>query len=898
MSMTRLRQSLLRLAALGRKRRLDAELDDEIAAHLELAERDARAAGLSPQAARRAARLRFGGVEQIKEAQRDSRGARWLEAWWHDLRAGVRGLRRAPGFCAAAILILGLSIGANTTMFSAVRAILLQPLAYADPDGLVVVLHDGRFPVAPANFLDWRAQSRSFSAMGAAEMWSPNLGLDTGAERVPGLRVTPETLAMLGVQPLHGRLLAAADTGAGTSLGAAHAGAEARTAIIGYGLWQRRFGGDPGIVGRPVRLNGDTYTVVGVMPRGFVFAPFWATASELWAPLPIADRATSRDGESLRVFARLKPGVSVTEAQADVDVLTARLEAAYPGTNRNVRVVSLKERVVGHTRLGLSVLLVAVGLVLLIACANVAHMLLARAATRESEIAVRLALGATRLQIVRQLLVESLLLAGLSSVVGLALAGLGVRAIAALAPPDLPRAADMSIEGWTLAFTLGLTILTGVVFGLVPAWQAARIKVGDRLAAGRGTTGHARQAWLRDVFVVSELALALVLLVGAGLMLRSLAAAAAVDPGFDPRGVLSLNVSVQGSAEAEPSRRAAFFLAAADRLRAVPGVEAASGINHAPLVGDVWTLGFAIDGRPPARADEGLGAVYRVVLPAYFATMRLPLLRGRDFTLADDRTAPGVAIISDALARRHFSGADPIGQRVTFDDADAPERRWLTVVGVVRDAVAGTWDTPSDETIYLPYLQTARYLDGPEGHHAYLTMVARTSGDPAALAAAARAAIWSLDRGVSISEVVTMDAAVAKALARPRFQSTLLGLFAGLALLLAAAGIYGVMSYAVARRTKEIGLRLTLGAARADVLRLILSQALRRLAIGAALGLAGAWLLGEVMSTMLYGVQPGDPLTFALVAVVLLITSLAASYVPARRAARVDPMVALRVDAT
>ena len=637
------RRAIHRLLALGRAGKLDAELDAEIAAHLELAERDLVAAGLSPEDARRTARQRFGGVEPIKEAHRDSRSARWIEAWWHDIRAGVRGLRRAPGFCAAAVLILGLSIGANTTMFSAVRAILLQPLGYADPDALVVVLHEGRFPVAPANFLDWRAQTRSFEAMGAAEMWSPNLGLATGAERVKGLRVSPETLRLLGVAPLHGRLLAT---------GGAEA-AELRTVVIGHNLWQQRFGGASDIVGRAMRLDGESYTVVGVMPPRFMFAPFWATESELWAPLPLDGRRDSRSGNSLRIFARLKPGVDPAAAQADVDLVTARLEQTFPGTNRGVQVVPLKERVVGHTRLGLSVLLVAVGFVLLIACANVAHMLLARAATRQSEIAVRLALGATRFQIVRQLLVESLLLSGLSSIVGLALAAFGVRAVAAMAPPDLPRAADMAVEGWTLAFTLGVSIVTGLVFGLVPAWQAARTRIGDRLGA-RGTTGHGREALLRDVFVVSELALALVLLIGAGLTLRSLAAASALDPGFEPRGVLTMSVSVQGSSAADPSRRAAFFTEAVDAVRRLPGVETASAVNHAPLVGDVWTRGFDVAGRPRAPGDDRPGAVYRVVLPGYFSTLRLPILQGRDIAAADTRLSPDVAVVSDTLVRRNF----------------------------------------------------------------------------------------------------------------------------------------------------------------------------------------------------------------------------------------------------
>jgi predicted permease len=453
----------------------------------------------------------------------------------------------------------------------------------------------------------------------------------------------------------------------------------------------------------------------------------------------------------------------------------------------------------------------------------------------------------------------------------------------------------MAIEGWTLAFTLGLTVLTGVVFGLVPAWQAARTRIGDRLAA-RGALGTRRDAFLRDLLVVSEMALALVLLIGAGLTLRSLAAASAIDPGFEPRGLLTMSVSVQGSSAAEPGQRALFFPAALEALRRLPGVDAAGAVNHAPLVGDLWTRSFDIAGRTRVSGDSRPGAVYRVVLPGYFSTLRLPVLRGRDVATSDTALSPGVVVVSETLAARNFPTGDAVGQHITLGDPADPAARWMTIVGVVRDAVGYTWEGGADPTIYLPFLQTESYVEGREGHTAYLNVMLRTNGDPAALAGAARQAIWSVHPGVSISEVTTMSAAVDRALARPRFQSALLASFAALALVLAAAGLYGVMSYAVAQRTREIGLRLTLGARRGDVLRLILAQALRRLAIGGAIGLAGAWLTSRALTTLLYGVQPTDPLTFGAVPVILALTALAASYLPARRAARVDPMVALRVD--
>ena len=629
------------------------------------------------------------------------------------------------------------------------------------------------------------------------------------------------------------------------------------------------------------------------MPRDFAFAPFWAVGAELWAPLPLAERRNARGGNSLRVFARLKPGVSIERAQADISAITARLDQQFPGTNRDVVVMSLKEKVVGNTRVALVVMLVAVGFVLLIACANVAHMLLARAAARQREVAVRLALGATHLPIVRQFLVESVMLAGIGGLVGLALAAGGVRLLIACAPGDLPRVEQVTIDGQVLAFTLGVSMLTGLIFGLVPAWQSARPAMGD-LKSGRGTTGHRHQARLRDLLIASELALALMLLIGAGLMVRSMAALHRIDPGLDPRGVLSMVVSVKGTPEAEPGRRAAFYAQALDRLRALPGVSAASAINHLPIDGDLWSRSFVTTANDtsPARGTSG-GHLPRH--PAWLFQGDGIAAAARTRSDGQRHRAGGARGGRQRQARAEpVSGQDPIGQRITLDNPSSANARWMTIVGVAKDAVQGSWDDDRYPEFYLPYLQSPSYLEGPESRSTSLTLVIRTAGDPAALAPSARSAIWSIDNGVAIADVITMEAAIGSALARPRFQFMLLGLFAMVALLLAAAGIYSVMSYAISRRTQEIGLRLTLGAQRGDVLRLVLGQAMIRVAIGSAIGLAGALALTRLMSNLLYGIQPTDPLTYRVVSLVLIGAALLASYIPARRASRIDPMVALR----
>ncbi len=798
-----------------------------------------------------------------------------------DLRYGVRAMRRTPGFTAVAVIALALGIGANTAVFSVVNAVLLRPLGYRDPGRLVTILHDGSDPVSVANYIDWRDQSRSFEAMGAADYWSPNLTGTDSPEHLRGLKVTQNLMPMLGVEPMLGRLFAPGEDQAGSEY----------EVILSYGLWQRRFSGDRSVLGKPITLNGKAYTVIGVMPATFHFAPFWATHAELWVPNAFGSRIHNRGGNSLRIFARLKPGVTLAQARAEVAGITARLERQYPGTNRDVAVTPLKENVVGKVQTPLLVLLGAVGFVLLIACANVAHMLLARASARHKEIAVRSALGAGRARMVRQFLTENLLLAAAGGALGLLISVWGTRALTALSPANLPRVESVGIDARAALFLLAVTLATGLAFGLAPALRSSSVNLAAALKEGSRGTSDGSRSRLRSALVASEFALALMLLTGAGLMIRSFVALRSADPGFNPHHVLSMVVSVAGSKEADPGRREIFYRQVLDRVRALPGVEAAGGINHLPLAGDLWGWPFTIEGRPKPRPGESPGAIYRIIMPGYLETMRLPLIRGRDISARDDTSAPGVVLINERAAARYWPGEDAIGKRITFDD-----HTWLTVTGIVKNAKQGDWTSPIYPEVYLAALQNHAFLTDPAAHFAYLTLVVRTAGDPAALAPAVKQTVWSFDRNLPVSEVLTMDGVVADATAEPRFEMLLLGIFAGIALVLAAVGIYGVMSYSVTRRTQEIGIRLSLGASQADVLRMVVRQGMTLALAGAAAGVAGALLLSRLMAGMLYGVRPADPLTYVGVATLLGLVALVATYVPARRATRVDPMTALRYE--
>lgn len=808
-----------------------------------------------------------------------------METLFQNLRYTIRALRKSPGFTAVAVITLALGIGANTAIFSVVNAVLLRPLPYKDDSRLVVILNKGRNPVAPANFIDWRSQSQSFSQMGAAEYWTPNLTGTDNPEKLWALHVSPEIFRMLGVQPLLGRMLLPEEQEAGKE----------HEVVLSYSLWQSHFAGNPEIIGRSVALSGETYSVVGVMPRDFKFAPFWATKAELWAPLALGSRLTDRSGGSLRVFARLKPGVNLEQAQAEMGGITGRLEREFPGTNQDMQVLSLREKVVGNIRPALLVLLGAVGFVLLIACANVSHMLLARAAARREEIALRTALGAGRWDVFRQFLTESLALALFGGGAGLLLAVWGVRVLVALSPAAIPRVETVRVDGHVLLFALAVSLFTGVAFGMAPAWRATAVNLSDALKEGERGSSEGHRKRLRGLLVGSEFALAVVLLAGAGLMVRTFLALQHVDPGFDPSGVLSVVVSVAGTEQAAAGHTGNFYQEVLQKVSAVPGVQSVSGINHLPLAGDEWGFRFHIEGRPPERPGEELVATYRAVFPGYFRTMRIPILRGRDVSDADNLRAPGVVVINDYIARRYWPGEDAIGKRITFDDP-AKNPSWLTVVGVAKNTARSNWVSPPEEEVFLPYLQSRDYLDKPSPPFAYLTLVVRTNRDPATLAPDIRRAIHSLDKSIPLSEIQTMDQVVAEATGQSRFYLVLLGAFATVALVLAGVGIYGVMSYSVSRRTHEIGIRMALGAQGRDVLKLVVFQGIVQALAGVAVGLAGALALSRLMAGLLYGTRATDPATFAAVVLVLSGVAVAASYVPARRATKVDPMVALRYE--
>jgi len=868
----------------ARRHRTDADLEAEIRAHLDLLIDEHLGAGLPPEAARRQALVDLGGAIQLREAVQDARAGAWLGALGRDVQYGVRVLARRPLATGAAILALALGIGAATSVFSVVNGVLLRPLPYSQPDRLAVILHGGTGPVSAANYLDWKGQMSSFAGMGAAEYWRADYVGDGEAEKLYALRVTPGLLPMLGVRPALGRLPASTATDTDTVAVA--------EVVLSHRLWQRRFAGDPAIVGRTIRLDGLPHTVVGVMPAGFLFAPFWATNAELWAPLALGARARNRGDRSLRVFARLQPDVSLTEARAEVRTVTDRLEGQFEGSNDDVQLVSLTERVVGDVRQSLVFLFGAVGFVLLLTCANVAHMLLAHGAARAREFGLRLALGASTGRLVRQVLTESLLLVGAGGLAGVGLAWWGVAALRALGPPEIPRLDTVGIDTRVLLFAAAVSLLTGMLFGALPAWRASRSGLAETV---RPDQGGDRRRGGRGLLVTAEFTLALMLLAWAGLTVRSFLRVQDIDPGFNPSGVLSMTMSVTGAPAGEPARRGTFYQNAVTAVAAVPGVLSASAINHLPLAGDVWGLTFRVEGRPEPDAGAAPRATYRVILPGYFATMGIPLLRGRDLTAADGLDAEPVAVVSEYFADRHWPGEDALGRRFALRGGSG-EPRWMRVVGIARNAAQEDWLEERREEMYLPMLQSREHLTSPASHYAYMTLVVRTTGDPELLVPSIREAIWRVEPGVPLSDVQTMASVVARETAGPRFYMVVLSAFGIAAIVLAAVGVYGVMSVSVAERRREFGIRLALGARPTRIVRLVVGEGLRLAIGGTVAGLAGALLGAGAMSSLVHGIAPTDPATLAGVSALLVVVALLACYLPARRATRADALAALRND--
>jgi predicted permease len=806
---------------------------------------------------------------------------------FQDLRYAVRSLLQSRGVTLIAVLALALGIGANTAIFSVVHAVLLRPLPYHDPDRLVTMLQSRDNPVSPADFMDVRERAQSFERVGAAELWGASLTGRDAPEQIVGMHMSEDMFALLGATPAQGRTFDAADFGPGKD----------HVIVLSYGLWQRSFGGASNLVGQKIVLANESYTVIGIMPPRFYFAPFWVTQAEMWVPMDLSSRLHLRNSQSLRVFARLKPGVALVHAQAEVEQIAHALELAYPDSNTGRRLVvsSLTEQAVGNLRPALEVLLGAVGMVLLIACANVANLALARATARQKEIAVRLALGAQRMRIARQFLTESIVLAFTGGALGLVLAAWGTRALQVMIRPDagsahsrLPRWDQIGLDTPVLVFTLALALATGVLFGIVPALTASRGDVNDALKDGGRGSSSGGGTRFRKTLVASEIAIALVLLIGAGLLMRSFLRLRAIDPGFDPHNVLTMTVSVAGRPEYVGASREALYRNLVERIEAVPGVRQASVTNHLPLAGDIWGQAIAIEGRPIAAPGQEINSIYRDARPNYFSTMRAHFLKGRDFNDRDTADAPPVVIINETFAKHEFANEDPIGKRLTLGDP-LKNPRWRTIIGVIKD-VKQTWTGKPNNEFYLAFVQDPTFYI----QFSSMTLVVRTDIDASTLARSVKSAVWSVDRNLPLSQVQTVEHAIGNATWQSRFSLLLIGIFSGLALVLAMIGIYGVMAYEVAQRTHEIGIRMALGAARRGIVLMIARQSLTVAFAGIACGLAAAAGLVRLMKAMLYQVDVLDPATFAGVALLVLMVAAVAVLIPARSAMNVDPMVALR----
>jgi putative ABC transport system permease protein len=803
-----------------------------------------------------------------------------METLIHDLRYGIRSLLKQPAFALVAVATLALAIGGNSAMFTVVNAVLLRPLQYPESDRIVVL--EGINPargIAQSNmsipdFADWQNQNHVFEQMAGFITGGVILNNGEEAERVHGTAVTSDFFTLFRVPALRGRALQADDAQAGKD----------PAAVIGYGLWQRRFGGDTKIIGSKVMISGKSTTIVGVMPPGFDYP----VQTEVWAPFPIDPAKEARDNRFINIIGRLKPGASVAQAQAQLDTINQRLAQSFNETNSgwSAKVSTLQEGLVGSVRLSLLVLLCAVAFVLLIACANVANLLLARATARQKEIAVRTALGASRLRIVRQLLTESLLLSFLGGLAGLLLSIWLTRLLIAISPANTPRFDEIRPEARVLIFTIALTFVTGVVFGLVPALQASRLNQSEGLKKGlRGNAGGGRSNRVRSLLMVAEIAMSFVLLVGAGLLIKSFIRLREVNAGFNPNNVLTLRLSVPPGKFRDNEPRIQFFRQAIEHIQSTPGVQSAGMVLSLPLGGDTFNVwrGYIPEGRPATLQESG-NAAFLAASPEYFRTLQIPLLAGRLFDDRDTNNSPKVLIVNEPMARKLWPGQNPIGKHISIWRDEKFSRE---IVGVVGETKASLDNDPGEQ-MYVPYAQ--------DGSWSSMSLVVRTAGDPANAFPAIRNEIRSIDKGAPIFNVRPMNEVLATSVAPRRAPMLLLSAFAGAALLLAMIGIYGVTAYYVTQRTQEIGIRMALGAQMSDVLKLVLKGGMALALFGIVFGFVGSFVLTRWMKTLLFVVKPTDALTFIAVSVSLLVTALLACYIPARRATKVDPLVALRYE--
>ncbi|HSE23835.1 MAG TPA: ABC transporter permease [Pyrinomonadaceae bacterium] len=878
-----------RIRALSGRDRVIEDIDREMRAHLDMQTEANIASGMDPARARDEAVRSFGHITNIRDDAYEVKGGGFLETLLQDMRYGARVLTKHRGFTAVAVLTLALGIGANTAIFSVVNELLLRPMAYRDAEKIVMlweVTPEGRHQntTSRANFRSWREQASSFEDISAFTDQRLNLTGEGEPEELSVQFATPELFKILGVDPILGRPLVSEDAAAKSSV-----------AVLSYGLWQRRFGARPDIVGQSITLNGVPFLVVGVMPPSFQFHIKQRSGTgrppELWSVLSMRTGALANDrGRFLSVVGRLKPGISVDQANAELRTIATRLSAEAPQFNFNygAEVLPLREQFFGNIRRSLWLLLGAVGFVLLIACANVANLLLSLATSREKEIALRAALGASRLRVVRQLLTESLMLAIFSSLMGLGFAWLGIKALIAISPKDLVSLQDTNLNLKVLLWTLGVSVLTGIVFGLAPALHVTRLDLNNALKeGGKGETGQAGGSRkLRSLLVVSEIALAVVLLASAGLLIKSFIRLQEVDRGFNSANVMTMVVRLPEAKYKEDQQVVDFFRQALDHITALPEVRAAGVINYLPFYGGLGSAtGFTIDGQPvPAPGQEPTTDV-RVADPGYFKTLEIPLLRGRQFSDTENREAKHVVLINEALARKYFPGEDPIGKRIDVGMFEGPNP--TEIIGVVGNVRYETLIDSFEPAVYFPH---------PELAYSFMTFVVRTEGNPNAIAPALQREIRTLDPNQPVSDVRTMEQVMSDTFSRARFNTLLLALFAALATLLSAVGIFGVMNYSVALRTREIGLRVAIGAQPRQVLLLILRQGLVLTIVGVVIGLLAALALTRLLSGLLFGVAAVDPPTFATISVLLIAVSLVACYLPARRAMKIDPLLALRSD--